>query len=152
VVEYDPRLKHLRLAARRGRAPSATIDGDRVTLHNIRNFVYRTATDFTPRHDDKTFDLQHLESVDLINSYWAGEAMAHLFVSFGFGGQDYVAISIETRKEQTEDYSSIKGFCKQYELIYVVADEREVIRLRTTYRQPPESVPMKCKRTGHETY
>lgn len=120
--------------------PYATIDGDRVTLHNIRNFVYRTATDFTPRYYDKTFDLQQLESVDLISSYWAGEAIAHLLVSFGFGGQDYVAISIETRKERTEDYSSIKGFFKQYELIYIVADERDVIRLRTTYRQLPEDV------------
>jgi hypothetical protein len=120
--------------------PSATLDGDRVTLHNIRNFIYRTATDFTPRYYDKTFDLQQLESVDLISSYWAGEAIAHLLVSFGFGEQDYVAISIETRKERTEDYSSIKGFFKQYELIYVVADERDVIRLRTTYRQPHEEV------------
>ena len=120
--------------------PYATMDGDRVTLHNIRNFVYRTDTDFTPRYYDKTFDLQQLESVDLISSYWAGEAIAHLFVSFGFGEQDYVAISIETRKERTEDYSSIKGFFKQYELIYVVADERDVIRLRTTYRQPHEEV------------
>ena len=120
--------------------PSATLDGDRVTLHNIRNFAYRTATDFTPRYYDKTFDLQQLASVDLISVYWAGEAIAHLMVSFGFGGQDYVAISIETRKERTEDYSSIKGFFKQYELTYVVADERDVIRLRTTYRQPPEEV------------
>jgi hypothetical protein len=120
--------------------PHATIDGDRVTLHNIRNFAYRTATDFTPRYYDKTFDLRRLQSVDLISSYWAGEAIAHLMVSFDFGGQDYVAISIETRKERTEDYSSIKGFFKQYELIYVVADERDVIRLRTTYRQPPEEV------------
>jgi hypothetical protein len=120
--------------------PYATMDGDRVTLHNIRNFEYRTATDFTPRYYDKTFDLRRLESVDLISSYWAGEAIAHLMVSFGFGEQDYVAISIETRKERTEDYSSIKGFFKQYELIYVVADERDVIRLRTTYRQPPEEV------------
>jgi hypothetical protein len=120
--------------------PYATMDGDAVTLHNIRNFVYRTATDFTPQYYDKTVDLRHLESVDLISSYWAGEAIAHLLVSFGFGGQDYVAISIETRKERTEDYSSIKGFFKQYELIYVVADERDVIRLRTTYRQPPEEV------------
>ncbi len=120
--------------------PYATLDGDRVTLHNIRNFAYRTATDFTPRYYDKTFDLQQLESVDLISSYWAGEAIAHLLVSFDFGGQDYVTISIETRKERTEDYSSIKGFFKQYELIYVVADERDIIRLRTTYRQPPEDV------------
>jgi len=120
--------------------PSATIAGNHVTLHNVRNIEYRTETDFTPRYYDKTVDLQHLESVDLISSYWAGEAIAHLFVSFGFGGKDYVAISIETRKERTEDYSSIKGFFKQYELIYVVADERDVIRLRTTYRQPHEEV------------
>ena len=120
--------------------PYAALEGDRVTLHNIRNFEYRTATDFTPRYYDKAFDLQQLESVDLISSYWAGEAIAHLLVSFGFGGQDYIAISIETRKERTENYSSIKGFFKQYELIYVVADERDIIRLRTTYRQPPEDV------------
>jgi hypothetical protein len=120
--------------------PSATVDGDRVTLHNIRNIAYRTATDFTPRYYDKTFDLRRLDSADLISSYWAGEAIAHLFGSFGFGGQDYVAFSAETRKERTEDYSTLKGFFKQYELFYVVADERDVIRLRTTYRQPPEDV------------
>lgn len=120
--------------------PYATVDGKRVTLHNIRNFEYRTDTDFTPRYYDKTFDLAALETADLLSSYWMGDAIAHLFVSFGFAGQDYVAISIETRKEQSEDYSSVKGFFKQYELIYVVADERDVIRLRTTYRQPQEDV------------
>jgi hypothetical protein len=120
--------------------PSATLEGDRVTLHNIRHFEYRTATDFTPRYYDKTFDLQRLESMDLISSYWGSEAIAHLFVSFGFGGQDYVAISTETRKARTQDYSTIAGFFKQYTLIYVVADERDVIRLRTTYRQPHEDV------------
>jgi Domain of unknown function (DUF4105) len=120
--------------------PAATIDGERVTLHNVRNFAYRSATDFTPQYYDKTVDLRQLETVDLIASYWAGEAIAHLIVSFGFGKTDYIAVSIETRKERTEDYSSLKGFYKQYELIYVVADERDVIRLRTTYRQPPEDV------------
>jgi hypothetical protein len=120
--------------------PYATVDGERVTLHNIRNFAYRTATDFTPRYYDKTFDLQQLDEVDLVSSYWGSEAVAHLFVSFGFGGQNYVAISIETRPERGESYSSLKGFFKQYELIYVVADERDVIRLRTTYRQPAEDV------------
>lgn len=120
--------------------PSATMDGERVTLHNIRNFAYRTATDFTPRYYDKTFDLQQLDAVDLISSYWGSEAIAHLFVSFGFGEQDYVAISIETRPERGESYSPLKGFFKQYELIYVVADERDMIRLRTTYRQPAEDV------------
>ena len=120
--------------------PSATVEGDRVTLHNIRNIAYRTATDFTPRYYDKTFDLRRLESVDLIGSYWAGEAIAHIFGSFGFGGQEYVAISAEIRKARGQDYSTLKGFFKQYTLFYVVADERDVIRLRTTYRQPPEDV------------
>jgi hypothetical protein len=120
--------------------PSATMDGERVTLHNVRNFAYRSDTDFTPQYYDKTFDLRQLETVDLIASYWAGDAIAHLMVSFGFGEQDFVAVSIETRKERTEDYSTLKGFFKQYELIYVVADERDVIRLRTTYRRPPEDV------------
>ena len=120
--------------------PYATVDGDRVTLHNIRNFAYRTATDFTPRYYDKTFDLGQLTAGDLLSSYWQGDAIAHLFVSFSFGGQDFVAVSIEARKEQHEDYASLQGFFKQYELIYVVADERDVIRLRTTYRQPQEEV------------
>jgi Domain of unknown function (DUF4105) len=120
--------------------PYATMEGDRMTLHNIRNFEYRTDTDFTPRYYDKTFDLKQLDEADLISSYWAGDAIAHVFVSFGFGGRDYVAISIETRKELAEEYSTIGGFFKQYELIYVVADERDVIRLRTTYRQPQEDV------------
>ncbi len=121
--------------------PYATVDGDRVTLHNIRNFAYRTDTDFTPQYYDKTFDLTQLESVDLVSSYWGSQAIAHLFVSFGFGGQNYVAVSIETRMQHTERYSTLAGFFKQYELIYIVVDERDVIRLRTTYRQqPPEDV------------
>ncbi len=122
-------------------SPYATIEEHRVTLHNIRNFDYRTATGFTPRYYDKTFDLRQLDSVDLVSSYWAGEAIAHLMVSFGFAaGKDYVTVSIETRKERGEGYSSLKGFFKQYELIYVVADERDVIRVRTNYRQPREDV------------
>jgi hypothetical protein len=120
--------------------PSATVDGDFVTLHNIRNIAYRTDTDSTPRYYDKTFDLRRLESADLISSYWAGQTIAHIFGSFGFGGQDYVAISAETRKAQGQNYSTLAGFFKQYTLIYVVADERDVIRLRTTYRQPHEEV------------
>src|SRR5262249_10190001 len=119
----------------------ATINGDLVTIHNIRNFDYRTETDFTPRYYDKTFDLRQLDSVDLIASYWIGDAIAHTIVSFGFAGKDFLALSIETRRERYESYSSIAGFFKQYELFYVVADERDLIRLRTNYRKdPPEDV------------
>ena len=121
--------------------PHATIDGPLVTMHNIRNFEYRTETDYTPAYYDKVFDLRALEGVDLVAVYWMGPAIAHIFVSFAFAGGDHLAVSIETRKEKGEGYSTLRGFFRQYELYYVVADERDVIRLRTNYRQdPPEDV------------
>jgi len=119
----------------------AEIEGPQVTVHNIRNFDYRSETDYTPAYYDKRFDLRKLEGVDLIAVYWMGPAIAHTFLSFAFAGGDHLAISIETRKEKGEGYSTIKGFFRQYELYYVVADERDVIRLRTNYRRdPPEEV------------
>jgi hypothetical protein len=121
--------------------PFATIEGDRVTVHNIRNFDYRSETDYTPAHYDRTFYLSQLDSVDIAAVYWMGPAIAHVFVSFGFADGHYLAISIEARKEKGEGYSSVQGFFRQYELYYVVADERDVIRLRTNYRHdPPEEV------------
>ena len=119
--------------------PYATQDGDLVTLHNVRNFDYRTEQDYVPRYDDRTFDLRQLDAVDLIAVYWAGDAIAHIMLSFGFAG-DHVAFSIETRKEKGEVYSSIAGFFKRYELIYVVGDERDLIRVRSNYRRPQEQV------------
>jgi hypothetical protein len=123
------------------RLPYAVINGDLVTKHNVRNLDYRTETDFTPRYYDKTFDLRQLDSVDVIASYWMGDAIAHIFLSFGFADKDFLAISIETRRERHESYSTVAGFFKQYELFYVVADERDLIGLRTNYRKdPPEDV------------
>ena len=120
--------------------PYATIAGDLVTVHNIRNFDYRTETDFTPAYYDRTFDLRKLDRVDLAAVYWMGPAIAHLFVTFGFG-DDHLAISIEARKDRTRPYATLPGLFKQYELLYVVADERDVIRVRTNYRKaPPEEV------------
>ena len=121
-------------------APWASRNGDLITIHGVRNFDYRSETDFTPRWEDRTYDLRTLDSGDLIAVYWAGKAIAHIMVSFGFGGRDYVAVSIETRKARGQSYSTVAGFFKQYGLVYVVADERDVIRLRTTYRQPQEDV------------
>ena len=121
--------------------PYTTSAGTRITLHNVRNFDYRTESDFVSAYYDATVDLDELESVDLIASYWAGPAIAHVFLSFGFGPRTHIAISIERRDERNEDYSTIKGLFKQYELFYVVADERDVIRLRTNVRRdPPEQV------------
>lgn len=119
----------------------ASIDGDRITLHNMRNFDYRSATDFTPAYYDRTFDLRQLDSIDLFAVYWMGPAIAHIFVSFGFADGAHVAVSIETRREKGEPYSSVAGFFRQYELYYAVGDERDIVRLRTNYRHdPPEQV------------
>lgn len=121
--------------------PYAVIAGNVVTVHNIRNFDYRSETDFTPAYYDRTFDLRKLVGVDLVSTYWMGHAIAHILLSFEFQGGKHLAISIETRSEHGESYSTIKGFFRQYELYYVVADERDVIRLRTNYRKnPPEEV------------
>jgi hypothetical protein len=121
--------------------PHATLDGNIVTIRNVRNFSYRSETDFTPAYEERRFDLDRLEGVDLVASYWMGPAVAHIFLSFAFAGDQHLAISIETRKERGEGYSTIKGFFRQYELYYVVADERDLIGLRTNHRQdPPEQV------------
>jgi Domain of unknown function (DUF4105) len=120
--------------------PYAAINGDMITIHNVRNFDYRTETNFTPRWETRIYDLNKLDGADIIAVYWAGKAIAHIMVSFDFEGKDHLAVSIETRKEKGESYSTLAGFFRQYELYYVVADERDVIRVRTTYRQPQEDV------------
>jgi hypothetical protein len=120
--------------------PYAVVKGEQVTIYNIRNLNYRTETDFDLRYYDKTLDLGRLDSVDLIAIYWMGDAIAHIMISFGFQEKDFVTFSIETRKEEGEKYSTLKGFFKQYELIFIVGDERDLIRVRTDYRKPQEDV------------
>ncbi|CAG1021265.1 hypothetical protein DOJK_00874 [Patescibacteria group bacterium] len=118
--------------------PYADINGNLITVHNIRHFNYKSEFDYTPAYYDKTFDLTKLVGVDLFAVYWMGDAIAHTILSFNFDNTDYLAISIEARKEQNEAYSTFKGFFRQYELIYIVADERDVIGLRTNYRKDPK--------------
>ncbi len=115
--------------------PHADIHGNRVTVYNVRNCDYRGENDYTVRYYNKTFDLAKLESIDLYVVNWGIKYISHTMISFGFQGGDYLCVSIETRKEKGEDYSTVKGFFRQYELIYVVADERDLVRLRTNYRQ-----------------
>jgi hypothetical protein len=116
------------------RLASADVEGNRVVVHNVRNFDYRSETDFTPTWEDRSYDLDHLKSVDLILVYWGSKAIAHAIVSFGFDDGQYLAVSIETRKERGESYSAVQGFFRQYELVYVFADERDALRLRTNFR------------------
>jgi hypothetical protein len=114
--------------------PFGEIEGNRMTIHNIRNCNYRTETDFDVLYYDKIVDLDQLRSVDLFLVYWGSPAICHTMLSFGFAGGGYICVSIETRKEKGEGYSTVKGFFRQFELTYVVADERDLVRLRTNYR------------------
>lgn len=113
----------------------ADIKGEEITLHNIRNFDYRTETDYTPRWETRTVRLSQLTGVDLFVNYWGSPWMAHPIVSFQFADAPPVCFSIETRKELGESYSAIGGIYRQYELIYTMADERDVVRLRTNFRK-----------------
>ena len=114
--------------------PYAEIRGDRVTVHNVRNADYRSETDYTVRLEDRELDLSRLRSLDLFLVYWGSPLIAHTIMSWGFEGDQYLAVSIETRKEKGEEYSALRGFFRQYELTFVVADERDVVRLRTNFR------------------
>jgi hypothetical protein len=116
------------------RAPTAEIDGDRVVVRNVRNFAYRSETDFDPRWEDRTFDLAKLEGMDVFFSHWGSPWIAHTIMSWWFSDGQHLAVSIETRKEIGEEYSAIAGFFRQYELIYVAADEEDVVKLRTDFR------------------
>lgn len=114
--------------------PWAQFNGDLVTVHNIRNCSYRSETDFDVGHYDRTFDLNKLRSADFMLVHWGSPHIAHTMLSFGFDNDQYLCFSIETRKRVGQTYSTIEGFFKQYELTYVVADERDLVRLRTNYR------------------
>ncbi len=118
--------------------PYADISGHNVTIHNIRNCDYRTETDYDVRHYDKTLDLDKLRTLDLYMVYWGSPLIAHTMMSFGFEDGEQVCFSIETRNEQGEGYSAVKGLFRQFEITYVIADERDVVRLRTNYRQGEE--------------
>jgi hypothetical protein len=115
--------------------PHAVIEGDVVTIHNVRNFDYRTEKDFTPHYEMCRLDLNNLRGMDVFINYWGSPYMAHPIVSFDFGPDGRICFSIETRPENGESYSALGGLYRQFELTYVVADERDVIRVRSNYRQ-----------------
>ena len=113
---------------------SGNVEGNRVVLRNVRNFEWRGTSDYTPRWETRSYDLDHLDSVDMILSYWTIPAIAHVLISFGFDDGDHVVFSVEIRPEKNESYSSIGGFFKEFELSILAADERDVIRVRTNVR------------------
>jgi hypothetical protein len=116
------------------RTARATFDGSRVTIQNVRNFKYRSETDYDQRWETRTYELDRIKGVDLFLSFWGPTEIAHTIVSWDFDDGQHLAISIETRKQKGQSYSAIRGFFRQYELYYVVADERDLVGLRTNYR------------------
>jgi hypothetical protein len=113
---------------------TGTVDGNLVTLNNVRNFAWRSNTDYSQRWESRIYDLEKLRSVDMVMSYWTGPAIAHMLMSFGFDDGQYVVFSVEVRRLKTGDYSELGGFFKQFELSVIAADERDVIRVRTNVR------------------
>jgi hypothetical protein len=116
------------------RTASGTVEGNRLVVRNVRNFFWRSDTDFDARWETRSYDLDTLTGLDLIMSYWAGESIAHSMVSFGFADGQRLAFSIEIRKEKTESYSALAGFFRAYELAFIAADERDVVGVRTNVR------------------
>ena len=115
--------------------PRAEIHEPSVTVRNIRNCAYRSEQDFDVRYYDKTFDLGQLDSVYfIVVPFPETPRLAHTFVSFGFAGRDYLAVSAEVRKEKGQTYSPVDGLFNQYQIMYVVGDERDLIGLRANYR------------------
>ncbi len=117
------------------RLARASIDGDRVTIQSIRNFDWQDTDRFVERWEDRSYSLASLNRLDLITSYWGGPHIAHVMLSFGFDTGEQLVASIEIRRRRHQEYSTLKGFFRNYELIYILGDERDLIRLRTTFRK-----------------
>lgn len=117
------------------RMPHIIIDGDRVRIFNVRNFDYRSRHDFTVRYEERDVYLSHLTGVDFFISYFMPGPVGHTFLSFIFDNAPPVSISIETRPVEGRGFEPIASMFKQFELIYVVGDERDLVRVRTNYRK-----------------
>lgn len=121
------------------RLATAELQGERLAVRNVRAFRYRAVDDFDERWEARTFDLRQLDGLDVFFVDWGAPLINHTILSWSFSGGAHLAISVEVRKRRNQRYSALRSFFRQYELVYVVADEADVIRLRTTYRKNEET-------------
>jgi hypothetical protein len=115
--------------------PYSEIVGDQVTVYNVRNCVYQSETNSTVAFETRHYDLSKVRTADIFLVDWGLHKVAHTMLSFGFDDGQYLCFSIETRKEIDESYSAFKGLFRQYEVIFIAGDERDLVGLRTTFRQ-----------------
>lgn len=113
---------------------TSQVHGEVVNLRNVRNFEWRTETDYDARWEQREYDLNSLQSADLVLSYWMGPAIAHTLVSFGFSDGRFLTFSVEIRKEKGEAFSAWKGFFRQYETVLVAAEETDIVKVRSNVR------------------
>jgi len=133
--------------------PYSELEGNMLHVHNIRNFSYQSVDDHTVNYYDQSYDLNQLKGVNFIVSHFSEfEGLAHTFLSFEFENGRYLSVSVETRRNNGEDYSPIKGIFRKYELIYIVGDEKDLVKLRTNFRDekvylyPGVTTPEKAKK------
>ncbi|MES0490455.1 MAG: DUF4105 domain-containing protein [Leptospirales bacterium] len=118
--------------------PFGVMEENLIHLKNIRNFTYESSTKYEPGYYDKTFDLNSITNVYFIMEPLSSfEGIAHTMLSFEFEGGNFISISVEIRKEKGESFSPISGLFRQYEIMYVIADERDIVKLRSNYRKDP---------------
>ena len=116
----------------------AEVHGDQIVIHNVRNCDYRSETDYSNCWTDRTLDLSQIRGADFFLTNWGLWYASHPIVSFQFGDNEHIAFSIEARYRPGQAYAVLPGFFRQYGLIFIAADERDVIRLRTNYRKDEE--------------
>lgn len=132
--------------------PYAKIEEDFATVHNIRHCTWVSSSDYVLNHDTRRYDLRQIKSIDFIMiPFQDMPDIAHTMMSFGFEGNDYLCLSVEIRKEEGESYGAIKGFFNQYEIIYVLGDERDVIKQCSNFRRDDvyvyraKATPKQCR-------
>jgi hypothetical protein len=129
--------------------PRVSIHGDQARIRNVRNFRYQSEDRYQASWYDATYDLRELESVwFLVEPFGGWDGAAHTFVSFGFGEGRYLSISVEIRKEKGERFSALRGLLDEYELMYVLGDERDLVLLRSNFRR--DDVFLYPVRASHE--